>query len=64
VNQTDFLLRRKQVEDIVGKSCATIYRDMAAGKFPRPVSVGTGSVRWKQSTITAWLNSLQKTSGA
>ena len=58
---TDFLLPRKAVEKLAGISRATIYRMIKAGKFPRPVSIGTGAVRWKQSDITAWQQSLNKT---
>ena len=66
MNQTaqqlaDFLLRRKEVERIAGISRASIYRLIKAGKFPAPVSLGTGAVRWKQSDIIAWQSSLTKT---
>lgn len=66
MNQTaqqiaDFLLRRKEVEKIAGISRASIYRLIKAGKFPRPVALGTGSVRWKQSDVIAWQSSLTKT---
>lgn len=57
----DFLLRRSEVEKIAGISRATIYRLMKAGKFPRPVSIGTSAIRWKQSDVTAWLQSLNTT---
>jgi len=57
----DHLLRRKQVEKIAGLSRASIYRLIKAGKFPAPVSLGTGSVRWKQSDIIGWLSNLTKT---
>lgn len=59
--QTDFLLRRKEVERIAGISRASIYRLIKAGKFPHPVSLGTGSVRWKQSDISKWQSSLTRT---
>jgi prophage regulatory protein len=59
---TDFLLRRTEVQQIAGISRATIYRLIKAGKFPHPVSLGTGSVRWKQSDVIAWQSSLTKTS--
>jgi prophage regulatory protein len=59
---TDFLLRRKEVERIAGISRASIYRLIKAGKFPHPVSLGTGAVRWKQSDVIAWQLSLIKTS--
>jgi prophage regulatory protein len=69
MNQTaqqlaDFLLRRKEVEKQAGISRATIYRMIKAGKFPAPVALKTGSVRWTQSSITAWQQSLTKTVGA
>jgi prophage regulatory protein len=57
----DFLLRRTEVERIAGISSASIYRLMKSGKFPHPVSLGTGSVRWKQSDVVAWQSSLIKT---
>lgn len=69
MNQTanqiaDFLLRRKEVEELAGISRASIYRMMKAGKFPAPVSLGTGSVRWKQSDVIAWQQSLTTTARA
>jgi prophage regulatory protein len=60
---TDFLLRRKEVELIAGISRSSIYRLIKAGKFPRPVSLGTGAVRWKKSSIIEWQQSLVTTVG-
>ena len=57
----DLLLPRRTVEKQAGISRATIYRMMAAGKFPRPVSIGTGAVRWRQADVTAWQQSLSTT---
>lgn len=57
----DYLLPRKIVEKLSGLSRASIYRLIKVGKFPRPVSIGTGSVRWKQSDIIAWQQSLTTT---
>lgn len=57
----DFLIPRKTVEKLSGLSRATIYRLIKAGKFPRPLSIGTGSVRWRQSDIIAWQQSLSLT---
>lgn len=54
----DYLLPRKDVEKMSGLSRATIYRLIKSGKFPRPVSIGTGSVRWRQSEVIAWQRSL------
>ena len=54
---SDRLLRRRQVEEITGMSCSTIYRLMQDGAFPRPVRVGPAAVRWRQSDLTGWLES-------
>lgn len=59
---TDFLIPRKTVEKLSGLSRATIYRLIKAGKFPRPLSIGTGAVRWRQSDVIAWQQSLRSTS--
>lgn len=57
----DYLLPRKTVEQLSGLSRATIYRLIKSGKFPRPLSIGTGSVRWRQSDVIAWQQSLGPT---
>lgn len=56
----DYLLPRKTVEKLSGLSRATIYRLIKSGKFPRPLSIGTGSVRWRQSDVMAWQQSLHQ----
>ena len=53
----DRLLRRREVERITGMSRASIYRLMQRGEFPRPVKVGSTAVRWKESDLTAWIES-------
>jgi len=58
----DYLIPRKTVEKLSGLSRATIYRLIKAGKFPRPLSIGTGSVRWRQSDIISWQQSLRPSS--
>lgn len=50
----DYLIPRKTVEKLTGLSKTTIYRLVKLGKFPRPLSIGTGSVRWRQSEVIAW----------
>ncbi len=54
----DYLIPRKTVEKMSGLSRATIYRLIKSGKFPRPLPIGTGSVRWRQSDVIAWQQSL------
>ena len=53
----DRLLRRREVEKITGISRSSIYRLMPDGEFPRPVKVGPAAVRWRESDITAWVES-------
>ena len=55
---SEILLRRKEVERLTALSRATIYRLIKAGKFPLPVEIGTGSVRWRQTDVLAWQASL------
>lgn len=54
---TDTFLRRPQVEARTGISRSTIYLWMKTGDFPLPVKLGTRLVAWRESDITAWLDS-------
>ena len=51
------LLRRRQVEEITGIGRSSIYRLMKSGEFPQRVRVGRNAVRWRESDITAWVES-------
>ena len=51
------LLRLREVRTMIGLSAATIYRNVAAGTFPRPVKVG-GASRWRLSDLQVWLDGL------
>ena len=53
---TDTLLRRPDVETRTGLSRSTIYDWMKRGEFPQPVKLGTRLVAWRESDITAWLD--------
>ncbi|MEX2249159.1 MAG: AlpA family transcriptional regulator [Parvibaculum sp.] len=48
------ILRRREVESLTGKSRSSLYRDMSAGTFPRPIKLGEKSVGWIESEILAW----------
>lgn len=58
MSQVDRLLRLRDVVVLVGLAKATIYRKVAAGEFPRPVTVGKSSVRWRESDLARWVESL------
>ena len=58
------LLHRREVEARTGLSRTSIYRQMEAGRFPRPVKVGPKAVRWSEHEIEAWLSSLPRSEPA
>ena len=57
----DRLIRLRDVAPLVGMSKATIYRKIALGQFPRPVGVGSSSVRWRMSEVDSWMSALVST---
>ena len=52
----DRLLRRTEVEEIVGLSRSSIYRLKKEGLFPEPIRIGLRAVRWWLSDIQKWLS--------
>ena len=56
----DRLLRRQEVQHLIGLSKSTLYEMIAGGRFPRPVRISTHAVRWRTSDIAAWQKSLPK----
>jgi len=49
-------LRLPEVEKATGKKRSTIYRDIAAGRFPAPYDLGSSrSVGWLSTEISAWI---------
>ena len=51
----DRLLRRKEVETMVGLRKTAIYAAMRDGTFPAPVRIGARAVAWKASAVTGWI---------
>lgn len=45
---------------ITGISRGSIYRLMALGKFPKQVKLSERAVGWRESDLTAWLESRQE----
>lgn len=58
-NDNPILLRISDVERMVGLGRSSVYRNIESGKFPRPVALGTGSVRWRYVDVKAWADSLE-----
>ncbi|MBN3804360.1 AlpA family phage regulatory protein [Paraburkholderia sp. Ac-20336] len=55
IRVTGAILRRKQVEQVVGLSRSTIYQRIKDGTFPRPVSLGGRMVGWRAADIEQFL---------
>ncbi|NAZ38157.1 AlpA family transcriptional regulator [Rubellimicrobium sp. CFH 75288] len=53
--RSDRILRRPEVESLVGVKRSTLYDWMARGSFPKPVALGPRLVGWRQSDVTTWL---------
>jgi prophage regulatory protein len=49
-------LRLPEVQEVVGLKHATIYEEMQAGTFPRPVPIGKRAVAWLEDEIADWMN--------
>mgnify|MGYP000369959343 CR=1 FL=1 len=52
----DRIIRRNELEKIVGLSRSGIYLRMDAGTFPRPIPLGGRSVGWLESDIQSWID--------
>lgn len=52
-------IKMAEVREITGWCRATVYNQMAAGKFPRQRRIpGTRSVRWCETEVRAWVERL------
>ena len=56
------ILRRPEVERQTQLSKASIYRQMHAGTFPKPVQLGERAVGWRLSEIDEWLDTRKRAS--
>lgn len=50
------LIRRKEVLSRVGLSQTTMYEQIRAGQFPKPIPIGQKSVAWLETEIEAWVS--------
>jgi prophage regulatory protein len=56
----DRLLRRSEVEDMVGLRKSKIYEMMREGTFPAAIKPGGVSTRWKESEVNRWLDQVSE----
>ena len=55
------ILRRLEVQSCTGFSRTGLYDAVAAGRFPRPVQLSARAVGWRESEVSAWIESRQQT---
>lgn len=55
--QIDHILRRPQVEQIIGLGRSKLYAMIRDGSFPKPVRLTEKAVGWRASDVAAWLAS-------
>ncbi|WP_249582761.1 helix-turn-helix transcriptional regulator [Pseudomonas viridiflava] len=49
------IIRLKEVIDTTGLARSTIYKYIAEGTFPKPVSLGDRCVGWVDSEVHDWI---------
>ena len=55
----DMLLRKAKVLAITGLSNATLYREIGAGRFPKPYRITSSAVAWRMTDIEKWMEPLE-----
>jgi prophage regulatory protein len=61
--ETDKLIRRRQVLELIGLSHSTQWRMEKAGRFPARVKLGAGSVGWHLREVEEWVKGRERVSG-
>lgn len=52
---TTQLIRRNELEKLIGLSRSCIYKRMSEGTFPKPIPLGGRLVAWKAEDIESWI---------
>lgn len=58
--ETDKLIRRREVLELIGLSHSTQWRLERAGQFPARVKLGTGSVGWHRIEVEEWVKGRER----
>lgn len=56
------ILRRRAVLEKTGLSKSTMYEQIEAGLFPKPVQLSLRTVGWLEDEINEWIGSRKPTS--
>lgn len=57
---SDRLLPLKAVMDKIGMGSTWIYERIKTGEFPKPIKFSERCVRWRESEIQNWIESLPR----
>lgn len=49
------LLKREEVQRRIGYGRSKLFAEVAAGRFPRPVSIAANRKAWLQSEVDGWI---------
>jgi predicted DNA-binding transcriptional regulator AlpA len=52
------LLTARQVYELLGLDKRSFYRELAAGRIPKPIRVGLNRTRWRSDDLRKWMDSL------
>ena len=50
------LVSTKELSILSGRSRASIWRDVQAGRLPQPIAIGPQARRWRVSDVRVYLN--------
>ncbi|MCQ4256385.1 MULTISPECIES: helix-turn-helix transcriptional regulator [Pseudomonadaceae] len=50
------LIRKKEVLAATGFKNSTLYKYIAEGSFPKPVTIGGRAKAWVESEVIGWMN--------
>ena len=54
------LMKLPAVKEATAKSRSTIYSEIAAGRFPKPIKIGPRSIAWREDTIRAHIDAQER----
>lgn len=54
-SETSTILRLATVVAMTGLPRSTLYAEMAAGRFPRPVKLTARAVGWRRASVDRWI---------
>ena len=56
IHQLAALIKIAKVSEKTGFEKSFIYNEMAAGRFPRSITIGSKAVRWVSTEIDQWID--------